>query len=585
MKRLALTVALILLAANAARADGVLIEGFYWDATSPDKRSWWDFLSDHAAEFKKIGVTGVWAPPATKGAGGGFSDGYDLYDYYDLGSKDQMGSIPTRYGSKEQFLNFVAVCHANGIDVYSDIVMNQRCGGGQGGVDYSHLVGSEAVGRFTMGPWDFHPSNSTGDWSSWLIGLPDVAQENPVTRQHLFDWIRWFDKQTGVDGYRIDAAKHMPFDFQEGALYQVQEGMGQKRFAMAEYYDGNPNTLAYYVGATHRRTSVLDFTTFFNILRNIEVQGGYFDMRQLGYNRFMDFEKAITFVNTHDTFERGNGLEIFTRANLCYAFTLSAANYPCVFWKDLYDNNGVSRPYLANLIWISHTFARGAQIERWADNNLYVLEREGNLLTGINNDEGAWRTEWVQTGFGSNVHLHDYAGHQPDAWTNQDGWVQISVPPGNYVCFARDGFESDLPINPARRTTQETEGNVDMDTAPAHEKWGQPIRFTSDAGQPIHVEVYLGNTALACHVCLLDAQGNRLNHARGVGSVKLDFNNPPAAGWYQVRVGLEITAKNNETPCWAKITYQAPPTRSTQLPDPSKIDTHVLPLVSSSVGP
>ncbi len=376
----------------------------------------------------------------------------------------------------------------------------------------------------------------------------------------------------------------MPFDFQEGALYQVQEGMGQKRFAVAEYYDANTANLSYYVGATHRRTSVLDFQLFFT-LRDLEVGGGYFDMGRLGYDRFMDLEKSVTFVNTHDTFERGNGLEIFARANLCYAYTLMAANYPCVFWKDLYDTNGVARPYLANLIWISHTFAHGAQVERWADNNLYAFERLGSLLTGINNNESAWRTEWVQTSFGSNVHLHDYTGHQPDAWTNNDGWVQISVPPGNYVCYAKEGYENDLPINPARRTTQETEGNVDMDTAPAHEKWGAPIRFTSDAGQPIHVEVYLGNSALACHVCILDKDGNRLNHARGVGSVKLDFNNPAAAGWYQVRVGLEITGKNNETPCWAKITYQAPANRSTQLPDPSKIDLHVLPLVSSSVGP
>lgn len=584
LRRLALSLSLVLFLAAPALADGVLIEGFYWDTTSPDPNaSWWQYLADRCLELKKIGITGIWTPPATKGAAGGFSDGYDLYDYYDLGSKDQKGSIATRYGTKEQFLSLIGIAHANGIDIYSDIVMNQRAGGDDHGYDYSHLAGAEAVGRFTMGPWDFH-HNGQGDWNMDLIGMRDVAQENPATRQHLFDWIRWYDRQTGNDGYRIDAAKHMPFDFQEGALYQIQEGMGQQRFAVGEYYDANPNTLEYYVGAVHRRACVFDYQLFF-CMRDLETGGGYFDMGRLNREHFWDVMRSCTFVNNHDTFERGNGLQIFTRANLCYAFTLTSGGYPTVFWKDLYDNNGKPRPYLANLIWISHTFAHGDLVERWADNNLLVNERWGSLLTGINNNEQAWRTEWVQTSFGSNVHLHDYTGHQPDAWTNQDGWVQISVPPASYVCYARDGMENDLPINPARRTTQEYEGNADMDMPRAAEKWSDPIKLVSDQGQPIHVEVYLQDPTLVVHVCLLDKDGNRLNHARGVGSVKLDYNNPPAAGWYQVRVGLEQTGKGNKTPYWTKISYQAPPTRPTAYPDPSKIDLHVLPLVPSSVGP
>src|SRR5207248_212950 len=113
MSRFALGVSVVLLLSPAARADGIMIEGFYWDTTSPDSRSWWDFLSDHSLELKEMGVTSFWAPPATKGAGGTYSSGYDIYDYYDLGSKDQKGSIRTRYGTKEQYLAFIGIAHAN----------------------------------------------------------------------------------------------------------------------------------------------------------------------------------------------------------------------------------------------------------------------------------------------------------------------------------------------------------------------------------------------------------------------------------------------------------------------------------------
>jgi alpha-amylase len=577
--------------AKAQDVSGIMIEAFGWATTPSPSRAWWDNLSDKAPQLRALGITGFWAPPATKAAGGGFSDGYDLYDYYDLGSKNQMGTVATKWGTKEQYLDFIGVAHANGMDVYADIVCNQRCGGGSGGVDYSHLVGAEAVGRFTMGPWDFHPSNSTGDWNEWMGGMPDVAQENPVTKQNLFNWIRWYDQQTGVDGYRLDAAKNMPFDFQEGFMYQFQEGMGpnRNRFVVSEYYDGNPSNLEYYVDAVNRRASVFDYQGDFTI-HSMCHGNGYFDMRQLSGGLFesTDSTRSVTFVNNHDTEGRGNGMDTFIRANMGYAFIMAAPGYPCIYWPDLFDGNGNIQPYFPTCCWVHAFLAHGAAIERWADDDLYVMEREGNLLAGFNDNTISWRNEWVQTSFGSNVHLHDYTGQTGDVWTNQDGWVQISVPPSGYVFLGRDGLEGQVPNPPARRTTQQYEGNMDMDMPRAGEFWSQPIKFVSDKGQPIHVEVYLQDTTLTPHVCLIDSTGKRLNHVRGAnGTVVLDYNNPPGAEWYQVLVGLEITGKGNRTPYWTKITYQAPtvlPSYSTY-PTAASATADVLPLVSTSVGP
>jgi alpha-amylase len=81
-----------------------------------------------------------------KGASGRGSVGYDVYDDYDLGSKDQKGSVETRYGTREELTRCVAVLRANGLDVYVDLVENQRGrGGGPGG------------GRFPKDAHDFHP--------------------------------------------------------------------------------------------------------------------------------------------------------------------------------------------------------------------------------------------------------------------------------------------------------------------------------------------------------------------------------------------------------------------------------------------
>jgi len=118
---------------------GVLLQAFFFGpenvhgVPSPldgDQKipSWWDHLAGQAHAFRQSGFTAVWLPPALKGASGSLSSGYDLFDDYDPGSKNQKGTTPTRYGSREQLERCVAIMRANGIDVYADLVENHRDG-------------------------------------------------------------------------------------------------------------------------------------------------------------------------------------------------------------------------------------------------------------------------------------------------------------------------------------------------------------------------------------------------------------------------------------------------------------------------
>lgn len=565
--------------ANGDDVNGVMLQAWYWDSP-PDGGQWWDKLSRMMPQLREWGFTALWVPPPCKAAGGGFSSGYDLYDLYDLGSKDQRGTIPTKWGTKEDLLKMVAVAHANGLDVYADIIVNHRAGGANGGYSYQNLVGSEATGRFTMAPWDFHHGGQ-GDWDMDVAGQRDLAQGVPYVRNGLFDWIQWFDKQTGVDGYRIDAAKHMPPDFVEGLLWQVQGRLGRDRFAVGEYYDGNPNTLGWWVNAVQRRSAVFDFTLFFNLL-DMAHGNGYYDMRALR-RRFWDTERAVTFCNNHDTFRRANGLHLYQRTNLAYAFILAAEGYPKVYWQDLFDDDGNVRGWMTNLVWIHHMMARGTQMERWADDDLYVLERDGNLLAGFNDNTNEWRSAWVRTHFGPNVRLHDYALGVGDVWTNDQGWVRIAVPPSGYVMYGRTHHQGAQPGPPARRTRQEFEAAADMDMRPAGEWWSEPTRFVAERGTEAWVNVWLEERSAVAHVAVFDARGNRLHHARGRGHVYFPVRNLPETGWYQVRVGLERTGQNTRSDYWLELDYQGP-ARDPGAP-PSNPTWDLLPLVPSSTGP
>ena len=52
--------------------------------------------------------------PAYKGTAGVEDVGYGVYDYYDLGEFDQKGSIPTKYGTKDEYLEAIKALQDQG---------------------------------------------------------------------------------------------------------------------------------------------------------------------------------------------------------------------------------------------------------------------------------------------------------------------------------------------------------------------------------------------------------------------------------------------------------------------------------------
>ncbi len=88
----------------------------------------WNIVKKKGEELSNIGVTSIWLPPAYKGAGGAMDVGYGVYDLYDLGEFDQKGSIPTKYGTRNEYLEAIVQLQQAGIEVYGDIVLDHLMG-------------------------------------------------------------------------------------------------------------------------------------------------------------------------------------------------------------------------------------------------------------------------------------------------------------------------------------------------------------------------------------------------------------------------------------------------------------------------
>ena len=100
----------------------------YFEWYLPGDSTLWKKVASEAVKLSNMGIDCVWLPPACKGASGTNDTGYGVYDLYDLGDFDQKGTIPTKYGTKDEYLNAINVLRQNNIKVLADIVLNHKMG-------------------------------------------------------------------------------------------------------------------------------------------------------------------------------------------------------------------------------------------------------------------------------------------------------------------------------------------------------------------------------------------------------------------------------------------------------------------------
>ena len=176
-RRRSLSLALVacLLTSFAARVraqNDTMMQAFYWDVptdAAANNGSWWLNLRGKAAELRRAGVTGVWTPPPSKGNFGIYDMGYGVFDHFDLGNYPVKGTVETRFGSRAELEAMIAAMHAEGIEVYSDVVLNHIF------TDYRELEVNPAVESYIQN----EATTATGTHTAYPINevvwrIPDA---------------------------------------------------------------------------------------------------------------------------------------------------------------------------------------------------------------------------------------------------------------------------------------------------------------------------------------------------------------------------------------------------------------------------
>ena len=172
-----------------------------------------DYLNDgNPQTTSDLGVTALWIMPMHPSPS---YHGYDITDYY---------AVNPQYGSMEDFEKFVAACHRRGIRVILDLVIN-HCSSRHpwfveardpGSPKHSWFIWSDTKPEY-LGPWNapnWHPQPNLDGNTRWYYGLfspgmPDFDFRNGAVTAQMQGVVRFWLAQKNVDGFRLDAIRHL----------------------------------------------------------------------------------------------------------------------------------------------------------------------------------------------------------------------------------------------------------------------------------------------------------------------------------------------------------------------------------------
>ncbi|WP_224370740.1 carbohydrate-binding module family 20 domain-containing protein [Hyalangium versicolor] len=320
-------------------------------------------------------------------------------------------------GNATALQNMITTCHNAGVRIYADVVFNQMAGGSGTATDGSSYNGNTPQYPY-FGVNDFHSACSiqSSDYNSnrnnvvncRLVGLPDVATDSTYARGQIAQYLTTLVNM-GVDGFRIDAAKHMwPADIQ-AILAQVPKTtlLGESVFITQEVIpDGTANRSDYLINGT-----INEFPFTYAVRDTFRNNNGL-NISQLptvmgtgnggGSWGLVSSANATIFVDNHDT-ERNSGDSLnlqsdnnkrfdlaniymlaqpYGRAQLQSGFTFSLSNTD--------QNSPSASPYDAN----GNAIIMGAWdfVHRWGDiypmvafRNATAGQPMANIQTGTGN--------------------------------------------------------------------------------------------------------------------------------------------------------------------------------------------------------
>ena len=220
----------------------------------------------------------------------------------------------------------------------------------------------------------------------------DLDFANKEVVEECTNWGKWYLETTKVDGFRLDAVKHINANFYKEWIRTLRKESKKELFTVGEYWSGDVNKLHRYITNTEGEISLFDVPLHYNLYSaSIDIN---YDLSKILDKTLVKENpaKAVTFVDNHDT-QPGQALESFVVdwfKPAAYAIILLRdSGYPCVFYGDFYGiphNNISPVKELKTILEIRKEKAYGTQYDYFDHPDYIGWTREGDeehLQSGV----------------------------------------------------------------------------------------------------------------------------------------------------------------------------------------------------------
>ncbi len=166
-----------------------------------------------AGYFEKIGVNTLWLAPLNRNPAGAYQEypeprrwftGY--HGYWPISPTE----VDPRFGTAEELKKLVAAAHARGMKVLADLVLHHVHTEHPWWKEHRDWFGTLELpdGRKNLRLWDEH------QFTTWFEPyLPTFDFNNEKAVAALIDNAIWWAEEYQLDGFRLDAVKHIPQEF------------------------------------------------------------------------------------------------------------------------------------------------------------------------------------------------------------------------------------------------------------------------------------------------------------------------------------------------------------------------------------
>ncbi|MFM9839364.1 MAG: glycoside hydrolase family 13 protein [Cyclobacteriaceae bacterium] len=270
-------------------------------------------VSDHLDYIKDLGVTAIWLNPVLEN--NQKRESYHGYAITDLYKVDQ------RFGSNEEYLNFINKSHGLGLKVIQDMVINHI-----GNMNWlvRDLPSKDWVHQFPTytssnyrSPVLTDPYRSNIDQKLMSDGwfdttMADVNQQNPLFAKYLIQNSIWWIEHAGIDGIRMDTYPYPDKDFMARYCKEIVNEYPQFSL-VGEVWISTVVGTAYWGkdvvnrdGYQSNLPSLTDFPFYFAVAKAFSEQGGW----DSGLTRLYDIlgqdfayanpQSNLIFLDNHD---------------------------------------------------------------------------------------------------------------------------------------------------------------------------------------------------------------------------------------------------------------------------------------------